>query len=377
MSAAMAPQPQDRPAIALTGVSRRFGAVTALDDVTLDVAAGDITCLVGHSGCGKSTLLRAIAGVERIDAGTIRIDGELVAGPGVFVEPEARGVGLMFQDYALFPHLSVRHNIGFGLKRMGRRASAARVEDVIARVGIGALADRYPHMLSGGEQQRVALARALAPQPRVLLMDEPFSNLDLRLRHTVRRETVDLLRTLGTTVIVVTHDPEEALMLGDRVVLMQAGRVIEHGRGETLYVAPRTTCAGEFFSRFNRVPARRVGDRLQTALGSFPLPAELGSAHDVLLLVRPQAISLRTDGGTAATITARLPLGEIEELRLSVAGLDDQLVMRTLGPSGLEAGDTVAIEVDPRRIFASAPGQGSLSSLPAEPPRQLLASLAE
>ena len=353
------------PAISLRGVTRRFGAVTALNDITLDLAGGGITCLVGHSGCGKSTLLRAIAGVERIDAGEIRLYGDVVSGP-VFVEPEARGVGFMFQDYALFPHLTVRQNIGFGLRRLGRRQAAERVGDILARVGIAALGDRFPHMLSGGEQQRVALARALAPQPRLLLMDEPFSNLDLRLRHAVRRETVDLLRSLGTTVIVVTHDPEEALMLGDRVVLMQGGRIIEHGPGKTLYEAPRTTCAGEFFSRFNRVEARRVGNRLETPIGSFPAPAEVAGEEDVLLLVRPQAITF-SPGGMVAEVSGRAALGEIEELRLVVPNLADPLVMRTLGPSGLEPGDRVTIGIDPKKVFAAVPGHGELQAIPAEP----------
>ena len=191
--------------LVLNGVTRHFGRVAALEDVSLEIGAGQVLCLVGHSGCGKSTLLRTIAGIETLDAGSIAIEGTPVSGPGVFVEPEDRRVGFMFQDYALFPHLSVRDNVGFGLGRLSRAERGSRVDSILGSIGIEALADRYPHMLSGGEQQRVALARALAPQPRLLLMDEPFSNLDRGLRDRVRHETLSIVRELGITAVVVTQ----------------------------------------------------------------------------------------------------------------------------------------------------------------------------
>lgn len=349
------------PALSINGVSKRFGPVTALNAVSFELAQGKIACLVGQSGCGKSTLLRAIAGVEDIEAGTISIEGRVVNGPGVFVEPEDRNVGFMFQDYALFPHLTARQNILFGLKSLGKAAANARADETIGRLGIEALAERYPHMLSGGEQQRVALARALAPQPHILLMDEPFSNLDRRLRDTVRQETVSLLRGLGTTAIIVTHDPEEALSLGDKVVLMHKGKVIETGSGDAIYSFPQTAYAAEFFSRVNRIPARRSGEWLDTAVGRFPAPC--GSSGAVLVYVRPQSVLL-DEVGVAARVTGRTLLGEIEEVSLSVAGLEDPLIMRTSARCGLDVGNVVQVRIDPHDIMVFSADETARSALP-------------
>lgn len=348
-------------AVSINAVSKAFGTVQALSAVTLEIAQGEIACLVGQSGCGKSTLLRMIAGVEDTDSGIIALDGRVVTGPDAFVEPEDRNVGFMFQDYALFPHLTARQNILFGLKSMKREDAARRAEETIERLGIGALADRYPHMLSGGEQQRIALARALAPQPHVLLMDEPFSNLDRRLRDTIRQETVALLRALGTTAIIVTHDPEEALSLGDKVVLMHKGKVIETGTGDAIYTYPQTAYAAEFFSRVNRIPANREGEWLDTAVGRFPAPC--GSSGAVLVYVRPQAVALDTDG-IDARVTGRVLLGEIEEVSLAVQGLAEPLIMRTSRRCGLDVGRTVQVKIDPNDIMVFAADEAARSALP-------------
>lgn len=350
-----------QPILEIEKVTRRFGEVTALNGVSLSIDPGQIVCLVGHSGCGKSTLLRVIAGVEDIDAGAVVIDGRMVSGDSAFVEPEHRSVGFMFQDYALFPHLTARQNIGFGLKGMSRKAAAERVEDVIGRLGIEALADRYPHMLSGGEQQRIALARALAPQPRVLLMDEPFSNLDRGLRDTIRRETLALLRGLGTTAIIVTHDPEEALAIGDKVVLMHKGKVIESGTGDAIYSFPQTAYAAAFFSQVNKVPARRTADWLESAIGRFPAPC--GSSGPVQLYIRPQALILRDDG-VQARVTQRVLLGEIEELTLEISGLDEPLVMRTSARCGAEVGQVIKVGVNPADVLVFAADEAARSALP-------------
>lgn len=348
-------------ALSIDRVSKRFGSVEALSNVSVDIAPGEIACLVGQSGCGKSTLLRTIAGVEDVDSGTVAIDGRVVTGAETFVEPENRTVGFMFQDYALFPHLTARQNILFGLRGLGKAAAAERAQETITRLGIEALADRYPHMLSGGEQQRVALARALAPQPRVLLMDEPFSNLDRRLRDTVRQETSALLRSLGTTAIIVTHDPEEALSLGDKVVLMHKGKVIETGSGDAIYSFPQTAYAAEFFSRVNRIPARRSGDWLDTAVGRFPAPC--GSSGAVLVYVRPQSVSLDAEG-IPAKVTGRMLLGEIEEVSLAVSGLDMPLVMRTSARCGLDVGNVVQVRINPQDIMVFAADEGARAALP-------------
>lgn len=339
----------DQPAhLIVESVSRRFGNVTALDAVSMHIDRGQIACLVGHSGCGKSTLLRAIAGVEPIDGGSISIGGRTFCGPDTFVEPEHRNVGLMFQDYALFPHLTARQNIGFGLARSSRAERSARVEDIIARLGIEKLADRFPHMLSGGEQQRIALARALAPQPDVLLMDEPFSNLDRSLRETIRAETLSIVRALGITAIVVTHDPEEALAVGDVVVLMDRGRVVEAGPGETIYRAPHTPYAASFFSRINRIPARRAGGRIHSVFGSFAAPDK--GSEDAKIFVRPQSFKLN-GAGASAQVVRRALLGEIEELVLKVDGLDDFVVMRTSVRQSVNVGDAVLLGIEPDEVM--------------------------
>lgn len=339
------------PMLALDSVSRRFGEVAALDGVSLDILPGQVVCLVGHSGCGKSTLLRAIAGVESIDGGRIVIDGVTVSGDGIFVEPEHRRVGFMFQDYALFPHLSVRQNVGFGLARMNRADRDARVDTIMERIGITALADRFPHMLSGGEQQRVALARALAPQPGVLLMDEPFSNLDRGLRDKVRKETLSLIRSLGITAVIVTHDPEEALAVGDMVALMQKGRLIEAGTGEMMFKMPRTAYAAAFFSQVNRIPAELAEGALRTPIGTFPVTA--ATPNKPLVYVRPQAIRLG-ETGAEALVVGRHVLGELEELSLQVEGLNEPLIVRSTNHYAVAEGQKVRLSVDARDVMVFA-----------------------
>ena len=219
----------EAPPIALRcdGLSKAFGDAAAVDDASFHVTAGTVLALLGPSGCGKTTTLRLIAGLDRPDAGTIVLGGSEVQGPDVSVPPERRRVGLVFQDYALFPHLDVRANVGFGLSR--RNGRAARVAETLELVGLSALASRMPHELSGGQQQRVALARALAPNPRVVLLDEPFSNLDAALRNDLRNDVRRVLRESGTTAVFVTHDQEEALSLADQVAVMIDGRVLQVG----------------------------------------------------------------------------------------------------------------------------------------------------
>ena len=241
-------------------LSRRYGATLALDHVSLDIAPGEILCLLGPSGCGKSTLLRIAAGVERPSAGRVLLnEQEVGGGPERFVPPEKRGVGLMFQDFALFPHLSILDN----------REAKAEAHAALDRVGLAHYANEYPHILSGGEQQRVALARAIAPRPSVLLMDEPFSGLDPRLREKMREETLAILHETRATSIVVTHDAEEAMRMGDRVALMRAGRIVQTGDALDLYRAPKDILAARTFSDLNELPARVEQGSAATPLGRF------------------------------------------------------------------------------------------------------------
>ncbi len=319
-------QDDGKDAVRLENVSRSFGITAAVRNISLQVPRGDVLSLVGHSGCGKSTLLRIIAGIETIDTGSVIIDGQQVAGSR-FVEPEARKVGFVFQDYALFPHLSVRGNILFGLKGRPGDEAAVHAAAIIDQVGIGHLADRFPHTLSGGEQQRVALARALAPRPAIVLLDEPFSNLDQGLREKVRTDTLMLLKSLGTTVVMVTHDPQEALSAGDQVVLMRSGEIVQTGSAYDLHDRPANAYAAEFFCSSNRIPGKCRGDRVDTAIGVFPFRPGFNPREGVAMLhIRPQAITVSLDhGDIAARVQQRIFLGEAEQLMLKVEGLDAPL----------------------------------------------------
>ncbi|MBC8075555.1 MAG: ABC transporter ATP-binding protein, partial [Chloroflexales bacterium] len=236
-------------AVVCRGVHKQYGAVRAVVDVDLTLASGQLLALLGPSGCGKTTLLRLLAGFEPPDTGTISIGGRQVAGPNGLVPPEQRRVGMVFQDYALFPHLSLKENIAYGLPRSNGRD--ARVAELLALVGLESLGTRSPHQLSGGQQQRAALARALAPGPAVMLLDEPFSNLDASLRRTVRSEVRRILQAAGATVLFVTHDQEEALSLADQVAVMLEGRILQVGRPATIYERPTTREVAAFVGAAN------------------------------------------------------------------------------------------------------------------------------
>lgn len=314
------------PALQVEGLERTFGQSSAVRDLTLEIASGEVVPLVGHSGCGKSTLLRIIAGVERAGSGRVSINGHMVDDGNIFVEPEHRNVGFVFQDYALFPHLSVRDNILFGLKKRSRREADVIVADIMERVGIRHLERRFPHTLSGGEQQRVALGRALAPQPAIVLLDEPFSNLDQGLRERIRNETLAILRAAGTTVIMVTHDPEEALSCGDRVVLMRDGEIVQIGTPRDIYNRPDNAYVADFFCAFNKIPGGWLEGRFETAIGSFAPQADGNHDRAKMLYVRPQAISISPDRGDhIACVQQRQFFGSFERVSLVVEGLDAPL----------------------------------------------------
>ena len=305
------------PTVVCAGLTKRFGPVRALGDVGFSVARGDILVLLGPSGCGKTTALRLIAGLERPDAGCITIDGACVAGPATFVPPERRHAGMVFQHYALFPHLSVGDNVSYGLDRVGTKADrAARAAEVLALVGLGALGHRMPHQLSGGQQQRVALARALAPRPAVLLLDEPFSNLDARLRAVVREEVRAILKATGTTAIFVTHDQEEALFIGDRVAVLNGGRLEQVGPPEAIFHAPETRFVAEFMGHTRFLPARVTARGLDTELGCVPQVVPLPEGTRVDVLVRPDDVRIIPLSGAPDDPT--MPTGALGHVRQRV-----------------------------------------------------------
>lgn len=281
------------PRLEVQHLIRRFGGRAVVDDVSLQVQAGQVTCLLGPSGCGKSTTLRMIAGVEMQDSGRIFVDGQLVCDTVFRVPPERRHIGLMFQDFALFPHLSVGENVAFGLTGP-RSDKAQRVNDLLGRVGLARFIDLYPHQLSGGEQQRVALARALAPRPRIMLMDEPFSGLDNRLRDGIRDETLEVLKAEDTAVVLVTHEPEEAMRMADEIALMRGGRIVQRGAPYNVYNAPvdRETLA--FFSDINVITGRVRGALVDTPFGRFLAPGMPDGAQ-VEIVIRPQHLKIDFD----------------------------------------------------------------------------------
>jgi iron(III) transport system ATP-binding protein len=285
--------------LALSGIGHRYGGTRVLDAVSLELGAGEVTCLLGPSGCGKSTLLRIAAGVERQTDGTVSVGGRLVSDPrrSLHLPPEDRAVGLMFQDFALFPHLNVARNVGFGLTGPGP-ARSERARRLLERVGLAAHGAKYPHELSGGEQQRVALARALAPRPPILLMDEPFSGLDERLRDGIRDETLDILKEEGTAVLLVTHEPDEAMRMADRIALMRQGRIVQQGAPYAIYNAPVDKAAAMFFSDVNVIRGVVAGAGAATPFGAFPNPG-LADGADVEIVVRPQHLKLDFDRGGA------------------------------------------------------------------------------
>ena len=283
------------PRLEVRNLTRRFGDVTVVDDVSLTIQPGQVTCLLGPSGCGKSTTLRMIAGVDIQDAGEVWVDGHMICGPDYRMPPEHRGIGLMFQDFALFPHLSVAQNVGFGLSG-SREEKRERIQSLLNRVGLGRFIDAYPHSLSGGEQQRVALARALAPKPRIMLMDEPFSGLDNRLRDDIRDETLALLKEEDAAVLLVTHEPEEAMRMADEIALMRSGKIVQRGAPYNIYNAPIDKEAVAFFSDINVTRGTVRGALTDTPFGAFLAPGVPDGA-EVDIVFRPQHVGIDFDRG--------------------------------------------------------------------------------
>jgi iron(III) transport system ATP-binding protein len=292
----------------MTGIGHVYDGVTVLDDVSLELAAGEVTCLLGPSGCGKSTLLRIAAGVERQDRGTVAMGGAVVSDGRRHVPPERRGIGLMFQDFALFPHLSVAQNVAFGL--IGpQTARAERARRLLDRVGLARHAEKFPHQLSGGEQQRAALARALAPRPPILLMDEPFSGLDDRLRDGIRDETLAILREEATSVLLVTHEPGEAMRAADSIALMRAGRIVQQGAPYNIYNNPVDKEAAMFFSDINVIHGVVENASTDTPFGQFLTPG-LADRADVEIIIRPHHLKMdfdRNGAGPLPTVRDGVP----------------------------------------------------------------------
>jgi iron(III) transport system ATP-binding protein len=337
--------------LSFENVERRYGDTLALDDVSLSIAPGEVVCLLGPSGCGKTTLLRIAAGIERPTSGRVLINENEVAGPNRFVPPEERSVGLMFQDFALFPHLSIIDNVAFGLKALPKREAEREARSMLTRVGLAHLGDAYPHILSGGQQQRVALARAIVPRPAVLLMDEPFSGLDVQLRDSMQEETLAILRETRATAVIVTHHPEEAMRLADRIVVLRRGRIVQTGTAEDLYDHPAELFVARLFSEINEIAYRAGAGAIDTPFGRVPAPG-IADGETAILGLRERGIRVKDAGqGLPGRILHTKFLGDIALLEIGVQGFDAPLRVRSPEGRTRPKGSEVGIEVDMSRAL--------------------------
>ncbi len=343
--------------LSFENVSHTFGRIEAVKNVSLELAPGEIVCLLGPSGCGKTTLLRIAAGVERQTQGRVLLDGMEISGPGVFIPPEKRGIGLMFQDFALFPHLSILDNVAFGLRGLDRNEAVIEARRALDRVGMLHYERSYPHVLSGGEQQRVALARAIVPRPSVLLMDEPFSGLDQRLRDSVRDETLAVLKETRASSLLVTHDPEEAMRMADRIVHMRDGHVVQTGTPREIYSRPVDESTARFFGDLNELSGVVRDGRVATMLGSVDA-AGFDEGEKVDVLVRPIGLQLSGTGETECMVVNSRFLGDHCLLTLAVSGQDGVIRMRLRETDAPESGTVVRVAMDPSHVFVFSSSSG-------------------
>ncbi len=334
------------------GVSHAYGDNNVLDNVSLMIPAGELVCLLGPSGSGKSTLMRLAAGLERLQQGMIVIDDEIVADKDRHVPPEHRGIGLMFQDFALFPHLSVLDNVAFGL--CGKPKAERRARDLLDQVDMTLHAQSYPHMLSGGQQQRVALARALAPEPRVLLLDEPFSGLDSSMRGQIREETLTVLKANGVATVMVTHDPEEAMFMADRIkVLGNNGRTLQAGRPHDIYYHPEHEFVAKLFGLMNRFEGVVEGGYVEIPIGRIHAKG-LDEGRKVEVLIRPEGVTLESesDTGTPVEVISTHLLGHDNIVRVRLdGGAGKELYVRIHHAFEPELSKRITASIDPEYAF--------------------------
>ena len=322
--------------LSIRGLHKQYAATPVFRDINCEINQGEFVTLLGPSGCGKSTLLRCIAGLTAVDGGQIVLDGQDL----LPLSPQKRGIGMVFQSYALFPNLTVAENVAFGLRmqKVARDECRQRVEEILALVELSAHADRYPHQLSGGQCQRVALARSLVTRPRLLLLDEPLSALDARIRKHLREQIRSIQQELGLTTLFVTHDQEEALILSDRIVLMNAGQIVQSGSAEMLYTEPANAFAAGFIGNYNLLDAEQASRLLQR-----PQPRQIA--------IRPEAISLQAGGSLRGIVQGHSLLGNVIRYRVQAHGVD--LLVDVLNRSAddlLPAGSTVNLNIDPTAI---------------------------
>jgi iron(III) transport system ATP-binding protein len=351
------------PLLTARQLTKRFGpsAPPVVRSVDFDVEEGEIFALLGPSGCGKTTTLRLLAGFEKPDTGSIRFDDHQLAADGFHVPAEKRGIGLVFQDYALFPHLNVLENVNFGIRKWARKEREARAREVIRLVGLAGFEMRRPHELSGGQQQRVAIARTLAPSPRLILLDEPFSNLDALLRQGTRTEIRAVLKKAGMTAVLVTHDQEEALSFADRVAVMRAGHIEQIGTPEEVYYRPRTLFVAQFLGRTNLLLSIASGDEADTPLGRVAI--DRTARGNVLLSLRPEHLTLDPplNGGVLGKVTGREFKGHDITYRVHLGGTD--YLVHTPNNMPYCVGDTVAVRpIEPAVVLEGHVAETTIGS---------------
>ena len=347
--------------LVLENVSHSYGANAALKNVDLSVSAGEIVCLLGPSGCGKTTTLRLAAGLERLQSGRIIIAGQEVASAAAQTPPDERNLGMVFQDYALFPHLNTIENVVFGLRQESKEAQMAMARSLLARLSMSGFEGAFPHRLSGGEQQRVALARALAPKPALMLLDEPFANLDVSLRNSVCDDTLSLLREEGATTLMVTHDPDEAMRMADKIALMEDGQIVQIGTPMDFHDRPCNKFVATFFRETNVIAAKADGGgRVDTPLGTIAIngAGEFSPGQNVDLILAPEAVLLYQGGDLAATVSGVRWVGAYGVVDLKVEGYSENLRAYAFERTLPKAGDRLKIGFDPKRVFVF-PAEGS------------------
>ncbi len=339
-------------ALNFENVVARLGGKVILDHLNLSLTPGEIVCLLGESGSGKSTILRVAAGIQPVDEGIVRINTEIVSAPGIQVPPEKRGAGLMFQDFALFPHLSLLDNVTFGLAQLGKAEARRQARGALKRVGLDGREADFPHMLSGGQQQRLALARTIAPRPGIIMLDEPFSGLDARMRESVRGETLAVLRETHATSLIVTHDPEEAMLMGDRVALLRAGRIVQIDTAAKVYQAPADLAAARFLSPLSEIACTVSNGAVDTPLGYVATPNRRDGER-VIIAIRPVGdVTLKRQGpGTLGRIVSKRGALGIDICEVLVEGMERPIRVRLPAEPTIQVGHDVSLRLNPEHVL--------------------------
>ena len=338
------------PRLRVNSISWTNGNNKILDDVSFSLYPGEVLCLLGDSGCGKTSLLRVLSGLDKQDVGEIYINEDPISSGKINMPPESRPISLIFQDYALFPHMTVYQNIAYGLKDLNKLQKKLKIDKVLMDLGLIQYSEKYPHELSGGEQQRVALARATAPEPIILLMDEPFSGLDRSLREYIREETISVLRNSESAVILVTHDPEEAMLMGDRIALMRDGKIIQIGSNDELIFQPVNDYTVSTFSNVNTYKTRVESKKVQTPFGEFSV-TNIDEGNEVKVLIRDQAFNLTEPSKKNCYIVKQIDFtGENTRIQLPPTDSEDIVKITVPGLSSVRINDNIGLTVDERFV---------------------------